>query len=56
MDLVRLEENSPEFTINWVSGPNTKTMKKVFPVLPLIEDDDIVIYTDDDFILPSGFV
>ena len=31
-------------------------MKKVFPILPLVDDDDIIIYMDDDFILPPGFV
>lgn len=56
LDLVKLSRVEPTFQINWVSGPNTKTMKKVFPILPLIEDDDIVIYMDDDFLLPREFV
>lgn len=55
-DLVQLSEKNSIFKINWVSGPNTKTMKKVFPILPLLKDDDLVIYLDDDFILPKGFV
>lgn len=55
-DLVQLSKDNPTFKINWVEGPNTKTMKKVFPILPLLDDDDIIIYMDDDFILPKGFV
>ena len=51
-----MSKDDPTFTINWVPGPNTKTMKKVFPILPLLDDDDIIIYMDDDFILPSEFV
>ena len=42
--------------LNWVLGPNTKTMKKVFPILPYLKDDDIIIYVDDDIIFPRGFV
>ena len=56
MELVSMFRTEPTFKINWVPGPNTKTMKKVFPVLPLLEDDDIIIYVDDDFLLPRGFV
>ena len=56
MELVLMSRKEPTFKINWVSGPNTKTMKKVFPILPLIDDDDIVIYIDDDFLFPMGFV
>ena len=54
--LVQLSKKDPTFRINWVPGPNTKTMKKVFPILPLVEDDDLLIYIDDDFLLPSGFI
>ena len=31
-------------------------MKKVFPILPYLEDDDLIIYIDDDFLFPRGFV
>ena len=56
MELVSMFRKQPAFKINWVPGPNTKTMKKVFPILPFLQDDDIVIYIDDDFLLPIGFV
>lgn len=56
MELISMFRKQPTFKINWVSGPNTKTMKKVFPILPLLQDDDIVIYIDDDILLPIGFV
>lgn len=54
--LVQLSKDDPTFKINWVPGPNTKTMKKVFPILPLLEDDDIIIDIDDDLDLPRDFV
>lgn len=34
--------------LNWVDGPNRKTMKKLFPILDLVDDDDVIIVTDDD--------
>ena len=55
-ELVQLSKDDSTFRINWVPGPNTKTMKKIFPVLPLVDDDDLLIYIDDDFLLPRGFV
>jgi hypothetical protein len=51
-----LADSDKTFKINWVSGPNTKTMKKVFPILKFLDDDDIIIYTDDDILLPQGFI
>ena len=41
--------------INWI-GPNFKTMKKVFPVLPYLSDEDIIITVDDDVIFDEKFV
>lgn len=48
--------NDSRVRINWVPGPNTKTMKKVFPILPLLNDNDIIIYIDDDIIVPPNMV
>ena len=42
-DLVEYFESDNRLIINWVEGENTKTMKKVFPVLQYLEDDDIII-------------
>lgn len=42
--------------MNWVSGPNTKTMKKVFPILPYLEDDDLILMVDDDLIVPKDLI
>lgn len=53
IDLLKLQ--SDKFVINWV-GANTKTMKKVLPTLDLINDDDILIFVDDDVIFPSDLV
>ena len=50
-DLVELKRRNPEFRINWVPGENTKTMKKVFPVLKYLDDDDVIMTMDDDRIL-----
>ena len=54
--MLELEAANETFKINWVPGPNVKTMKKVFPILPYLDDDDIIIYMDDDILLPSGFI
>ena len=31
-------------------------MKKVFPILQYLEDDDIIIDIDDDMLLPKDFI
>ena len=47
-DLVDHFDNDERLIFNWVDGKNTKTMKKVFPVLKYLNDDDIIITADDD--------
>ena len=42
-ELIDLSQKNPIVKINWVYGTNTKSMKKVFPILQYIEDDDIII-------------
>ena len=41
--------------LNWVED-NYKSMKKLFPVLPYLEDEDVIIDIDDDMILPKDFI
>ena len=41
--------------LNWVEE-NNKSFKKVFPILPYLEDDDIIIDIDDDMLLPRDFI
>ena len=41
--------------LNWVDE-NNKSFKKVFPILPYLEDDDIIIDIDDDMLLPRDFI
>lgn len=41
---------------NWVEGENTKTMKKVFPSLKYLNDDDIIINADDDILFPKDLI
>ena len=46
---------SNRVVLNWVDT-NWKSFKKVFPVLPYLEDDDIIIDIDDDTLLPKDFI
>lgn len=55
-DLVELSIKEPSFIINWVEGENTKTMKKVFPILKYLNDDDIIINIDDDMLIPPDLI
>ena len=52
-DLVELSNKETSFIINWVDGPNTKTFKKVFPILKYLNNDDLIFWSDDDIILPK---
>lgn len=55
-DLVSYFESDERLIINWVDGENTKTMKKVFPILQYLDDDDIIITADDDIIFPNDLI
>ena len=55
-DLVNYFNSDNRLILNWVEGENTKTMKKVFPVLQYLEDDDIIIPMDDDIMYPLDYV
>jgi hypothetical protein len=55
-DLVEYFDSDERLIINWVEGENTKSMKKVFPILGYLDDDDIIINIDDDALLPKGFI
>ena len=55
-DLVEYFNSEEQLIINWVDGENTKTMKKVFPVLKYLEDDDIIIPVDDDIMYPLDYI
>lgn len=54
-DLYKLTMTSNRVVLNWVDE-NFKSMKKVFPILPYLEDDDIIISIDDDLLLPTDFI
>ena len=41
---------------NWVEGENTKTMKKIFPALKYLQDEDIIINADDDILFPKDLI
>ena len=55
-DLVDYFNSDERLIINWVDGENTKSMKKVFPILQYLNDDDIIINIDDDALLPKDFI
>ena len=55
-DLVEYFNSDERLIINWVDGENTKSMKKVFPILGYLDDDDIIINLDDDALLPTNFI
>jgi len=54
-DLYKLVMTSNRVILNWVEE-NTKSFKKVFPILPFLENDDIIIDIDDDMLLPKDFI
>lgn len=56
VEIVKYENSHPNFIINWVDGPNTKSFKKVFPILKYCRYNDIIITVDDDIILPNDFI
>lgn len=53
-ELVKLTK-SKRVALNWVDE-NTKTMKKVFPILKYLNDDDIILLCDDDMDFPTNFI
>ena len=55
-DLVDYFSSDERLVLNWVEGENTKCMKKVFPILQYLEDDDIIIPMDDDIMYPLDYV
>jgi hypothetical protein len=55
-DLVSYFNSDERLIINWVEGENTKCMKKVFPILKYLDDNDIIIPVDDDIIYPLDYI
>jgi hypothetical protein len=55
-DLIEYFNSDDRLIINWVDGENTKTMKKVFPILQYLDDDDIIITADDDILFPNDLI
>ena len=55
-DLIELLNKEESFIINWVEGKNTKTMKKIFPILKYLNDEDIIINIDDDMLIPKDLI
>ena len=55
-DLVEYINSNDRIILNWVEGENTKTMKKIFPILKYLEDDDIIINADDDMMFPKNLI
>lgn len=55
-DLVDFFNDNDKLIFNWVEGENTKTMKKIFPALKYLDDDDIIINSDDDILFPKDLI
>lgn len=55
-DLVNYFNSDNRLIINWVDGENTKPMKKVFPILKYLDDEDIIIDADDDILFPKDLI
>lgn len=55
-DLVELFDSDERLIINFVEGENTKSMKKMFPILQYLDDEDIIMEMDDDFIAPKDLI
>ena len=55
-DLTDYFKSDKRLFINWVEGPNTKSMKKIFPILKYLQDDDIIIDADDDILFPKDLI
>lgn len=55
-DLVDYFNSDDRLIINWVEGKNTKSMKKIFPILKYLDDNDIIINADDDIIFPKDLI
>ena len=47
--------NDNGIIINWC-GKNTKTFKKVFPILQYLDDEDCIINMDDDVLFPKNLI
>ena len=55
-DLVDYFNSDERLIINWVDGENTKCMKKVFPIVKYLNDDDIILPVDDDIMYPLDYI
>lgn len=55
-DLVELFNSDDRLIINWVEGENTKSMKKMFPILQYLDNEDIIMEMDDDFLAPKDLI
>ena len=55
-DLVDYFNSDERLIINWVNGPNTRSFKKIYPILDYLEEDDIIIFTDDDILFPIDLI
>jgi hypothetical protein len=55
-DLVEYFNSDERLVLNWIEGENTKSMKKIFPILKNLNDDDFVIDGDDDKLFPVDLI
>lgn len=56
LDLTLFNNVNQKLYINWVDGPNTRTFKKIVPILQYLNSDDLIISADDDFTFPRDLI
>lgn len=56
IDLVEYFESDERLIINWIPGENTKSMKKIFPILKYLNNDDFILDADDDKLYPKDLI
>lgn len=56
LDLTMFINANQKLYINWVDGPNTRSFKKIVPILQYLNSDDLIISADDDFTFPLDLI
>lgn len=56
LDLTMFINVNQKLYINWVDGPNTRSFKKIVPILQYLNSDDLIISADDDFTFPRDLI
>ena len=55
-DLAQLCMTNSKIKLNWIPGRNTKSMKKLMPILKYLQQNDLVMTIDDDMIVSPDLI